>query len=137
MKEKEIEEILSDKHLNPAWVKKVAKEIDSLYPTLNRDKVEKEDFHRRIRRTIHYTTNKDTGVVIHGMDHAAQDIYDFVCSLSLPTMSEEDKKKLADNYSRNLVGNDNVGSTAYLNHYAVFLAALDAALKEITKPKEE
>jgi len=60
--------------------------------TLDREKVidvEIEDIYRRIRGPIHYTTNKDTGVVIHGIARATKDIYDFICSL--PVKQQEGK----------------------------------------------
>jgi len=45
------------------------------------------------------------------------------------TVGEDDIKRLAAEYALNLVGGDNIGSTAYLSHYAVFLAAGTAVLK--------
>ena len=98
--------------------------------TLNRDKVMDIFAKFEGEALAHRQHGKETFPV-------AEKYTDAICSLSLPTLSEEDKKKLADKYSRNLVGDDNAGSTAYLNHYAVFLAALDAAIKELINNKEE
>jgi len=75
---------------------KLIKEYAQQY-TLDREKVidvEIEDIYRRIRGPIHYTTNKDTGVVIHGIARATKDIYDFICSL--PVKQQDYKKRYED-----------------------------------------
>jgi len=69
--------------------------------TLVREKVidvEIEDIYRRIRGPIHYTTNKDTGVVIHGIARATKDIYDFICSLPVKQQEKSEAKRLHDEY---------------------------------------
>jgi hypothetical protein len=104
----------------------LAKEIDSLYHTHNRDKV------MGIFRTTaddRMLSDGDGGEVYCGAlfpdqwDEAA----DALCSLSLPTPSEEQVMKLADKYKMAYV--EDARGTAYHS----FKAGFNAAIKELTK----
>jgi hypothetical protein len=168
MKEKEIETILSDEHLDPAWVKEKAKKIDSLYPTLNRDKVktareillnQRNGDDKPITAALHpegwvfkmilrameeyaqqSTLNRDKVMEVlvaksqwiesHSesavFEGKFRELADALCSLSLPTLSEDDIRQLW--YFHANVGKDGEYMTE---------ENFNAALNELTKPKEE
>ena len=114
MKEKEIEKILSNEHLSPGWVKEAAKKIASLYPTLNRDKV------------MEILTSK----AMSSLDEIA----DTLCSLSLPTLSEEEIEIAAAK-----LGQAEQPKNKELRKWLSrgFRKGAKWATKQLAKPKEE
>jgi hypothetical protein len=87
-----------------------AKRIDSLYPTINRDKV------------MEILTSK----VMSSLDEIA----DALCSLSLPTLSEEEIEKAFYSFASPMLKHGEI---------KIFMgeSSFKSAIKELTKPKEE
>jgi hypothetical protein len=96
-------------------LEEAAKQIDSLYPTLNRDKVD-AILYDCFRFSDHY-------------GESAKKASDALYSLSLPTLSEGEIEKEAKKRYRE--------GFELIAHEAGFIAGANWAIEELTKPKEE
>jgi predicted house-cleaning noncanonical NTP pyrophosphatase (MazG superfamily) len=106
------------------WFKNLAKEIDSLYPTLNRDKVMEV-----------LNNNSQKSVIGNAVEEADfKYVTDALCSLSLPTLSEEEIHEKAVEYSKEV--NKRFGGIYSVRERSFMINGYEAALKELTKPKE-
>ena len=105
------------------WLTNFVYESGIIGPTLNRDKV-MEILRNELYTRVEGQIDDETTVIIEGLEESAN----AVCSLSLPALSEGDKEKLflTHCHATNLLG-------ASVMDYDGF----KAALKELTKPKEE
>jgi len=104
-----------------------ATRIDSLYPTLNRDKV-MEIFNGFLKQ---YDVASLTSQDGEGDDILVNETIDALCSLSLPTLSEGEIVNLTD------VALDHLPGRLNFDEEIGFRLGFKAALKELTKPKEE
>jgi len=103
------------------YIEEIAARIDSLYPTLNRDKV------KEILRNNSY----DCFIL---SDDKLLEITDALCSLSLPTLSEGEIEELYDSVPIPDYWDGNIIETRAFNEGV--MEGIKAALKELTKPKE-
>jgi len=97
------------------YIEEIAARIDSLYPTLNRDKVIGV-----LDKFVYDMLSKDP-------NRNKEDAANALCSLSLPTLSEGEIEKAFYTHAKPIAGD-----TKWMN-----LSEFKAAMIQLTKPKEE